>query len=58
MDDILCINNDITNKWLYQDTKNPHGIYPKKYFNITSDQDKPTNSVNYLDTTIQKLSPP
>jgi hypothetical protein len=52
MDDILCINNNIIQEWLYQDNKQPNGIYPKKYFNITSDQEKPINTVNYLDTTI------
>ena len=46
MDDILCINNDIINEWIYIDENQPHEIYPKKYFTITSEQTKPTNEVN------------
>jgi len=52
MDDILCINNPITNKWIYQDETNPHGIYPKKYFTLTTEENQPQPTTNYLDTTI------
>jgi len=58
MDDILCINNPLTQQWLYQDNDQPHGIYPKKYFTITTDTKDPQPTANYLDTTISIIKTP
>lgn len=58
MDDLLFINNNKIDKWLYKTNEQKHGIYPKKYFNIISDQPSPTQSVDYLDTNIHIINTP
>jgi hypothetical protein len=57
MDDILFINNPNAHKHIYQDEENPHGIYPRKFFTLTTDQ-PPSDSTNYLDMHIHTKPTP
>ena len=57
MDDILFINNPQAQKQIYQDENNPHGIYPKKFFTLTTDN-KPSSQTNYLDMHIHVINTP
>lgn len=51
MDDVLFINNHNAINHIYKNNNNKHGIYPQKYFKLTSDA-PPNTTVNYLDMNI------
>lgn len=58
MDNILFINNNIAKEWIYKNKTNPHGLYPSKYFNLTTEQEQPTIQVDYLDVNIHIIKTP
>ena len=57
MDDILFINNPEAHNHIYQNNNNPHGIYPQKFFTLTTDS-PPSQQVNYLDMNIHITKTP
>lgn len=57
MDDILFINNPTAQQHIYKNETNPHGIYPQKFFTLTTDS-LPTQTVNYLDMNIHISNTP
>jgi hypothetical protein len=57
MDDILFINNPTAQQYIYQNKENPHGIYPQKFFILTTDN-PPSTNVHYLDMDIHIIDTP
>ena len=58
LDDTLFINNRLIHRFIYKDQNNKHGLYPRKYFTLTSPSATPQNSVEYLDTFIHIIKTP
>lgn len=57
MDDILFINNPQAHKYIYKNTENPNGIYPQKFFTLTTES-PPSDNTNYLDMHIHIANTP
>jgi len=58
LDDTLFINNRLVHRFLYKDQNNKHGLYPRKYFTLTSATATPQKSADYLDTFIHIVNTP
>jgi hypothetical protein len=57
MDNILFINNLTAHEHIYQNDKNPHRIYPQKFFTLTTETPS-THTVNDLDMNIHITKTP
>lgn len=58
LDDTLFVNNRVIHRYLYKDQNNKHGLYPRKYFTLTSASSTPQKSAEYLDTLIHIVNTP